>query len=235
MKLFSFSWKKATVGIVLLTVVFTAHAILPLFLATFIIENMTVVDISMALSGVLSGVLWYDCNGFTSLTDCRNADKTKINADSVDNIFGKKPIQIDLKPDGVRGNPDPKKWDASGRDVVPKSSFEIYAGITAMPSSFVAVVQDIGGVGSKTYYSISNNSISSRFETVTAVKDNARSASWSGSVTIAGTSSTYYVYDQVTLMSCDAGYTLSNGVCNLTDTSAVKKRRFQVQVQHEFQ
>lgn len=217
------SRKKVAVAVLVFVMgVSTAYAILPAFVATWLItgNNLLIADLVVGQVGALAGFLWWDCNGFSLSSQCKSSSANQINADSVSNVMGKKPLQVDIRPQGVRGNPDSSKWNSAtgtNRNPTPKGSFALNAGLPAMPSSFPAVVQDMGGAGTKSYY----NGNYRRDETVTTAPVAGQSASWSGSVS--GLTGTFYVYDKVTLLTCPAGYTNSSGTCNLTDSTSVTK------------
>jgi len=108
-----------------------AHAILPAFAAAWLISgtNLLIADLVAAQTAIISGVLWYDCNGFTSLTSCKSSGQSSINPTSVSNtVSGSSstvPIQVKLNPDSTRGNPNPKTWDdatQANRSPTPKAS-----------------------------------------------------------------------------------------------------------------
>lgn len=129
-----------------------------------------------------------------------------------------------IEPDvnAKRDNPDSNRFDdaTSGRDPTPKPSFDLTAGKLPMPGSFPEVVQAIGGAGTMEF--VSGNYI--RRETVTTSSDPNRVASWQGFVTVNGAQGLYYVYDEVILLACPAGYTSAGGtICNLVNASQVQK------------
>jgi len=223
------SRKRIAVAIFLLGVgIGAANAILPAFMATWLITgtNMLVADISVGTVGALAGFLWWDCNGFSLTSQCKSTTQTSINANSVGNVFANKPMQVDLRPQGTRGNPDPTKWDSAtgtSRNPTPKSLFSIYAGLPVMPSTYPAVVQDIGGAGTKSYYSASGSNYSRRDEQSSATAIAGKTAAWSGAVTLNGVTSTWYVYDTVSSLACPVGYTMNSGTCTLTDAGSVTK------------
>lgn len=86
--------------------------------------NLMVADLTVGITGLLTTVLWYDCNKFSSASVC-NPQSTSINPGSVDAIWGERALEVQLSPGAKRENPDPSKFDdpvAGARDVTPKSS-----------------------------------------------------------------------------------------------------------------
>lgn len=87
-------------------------------------ESILLADLIVGITGTLSAVLWYECNGLTLSPICTNKPAS-MPASSAPPA----PLTVNLKPDGVRTNPDPTKFDSpapsSGkRDVTPKAAFK---------------------------------------------------------------------------------------------------------------
>ena len=234
--------KKRLVALVLCFVFVAplAHAILPAFAAAWLISgtNMLITDIVMAQIGVISGWLWYECNGFTSIGACK-ATTPAIDPTAVDNAFGKKPIVVKLNPDSTRKNPDTKKWDNpanGGRDATPKATFPL---AEALPGNGSLGAVASAGVGSY-QYSQNNGTTVTQYDVIqtyqpgmvqtaadTAAKNSTASAhvgwSWSGGYFISANDWRAVWYKTVATPICPAGYSLSGTTCNLANATQVKK------------
>lgn len=126
-----------------------------------------------------------------------------------------------------RQNPDSAKWNdaSSGRDPTPKSSYSAADGTQAYPSNYPAVVQAVGGVGiaNFTRYNAQGQPASNTTVEVTSAPKTGATSTWSGYVTIGGTSAYYYVYEKNNVLTCPAGYSLTSGNCVLQNVAIVQK------------
>lgn len=229
--------KKRLVALVLCFVFVAplAHAILPAFAAAWLISgtNMLITDLVMAQLGVISGWLWYECNGFTSLSACK-ATTPAIDPAAVDNAFGKKPIVVKLNPDATRKNPDAKVFnDPSGgsRDVTPKNTIaqnSLYSPASGgwnadamMYQSMDNPVTTYGTPSGATVQKITYLTPSSKAAPGTPYTVYMTWTFTSGAQQ--GKSYTLYSKSETVPYTCPAGYTLASGTCNLTAPADVKK------------
>lgn len=118
--------KKFAVSIVALALVFApvrdSKAIVPI-IAAWLLEltggSILIGDLVAGQAGIISAILWWDCNKFALNAPCTS--KTPIPSTAQP----KPAITVSLKPDSKRENPDPKKFNdpaAGKRDVTPKQT-----------------------------------------------------------------------------------------------------------------
>ncbi|MEC5386734.1 hypothetical protein VVD49_13450 [Uliginosibacterium sp. H3] len=184
--------------------------------------SILVWDALFATTGVVTGLLWADCT--YQVTSCKDASVMKTSAQTVQspNLRAK----INLTPSAARGNPNPKRWDTSGKDVSPKSSFPVSDRYPTMASSWPAVVQDIGGSGVKKY---ANGTAGYRQVTVSTVKETSMgTVAFQGTVVVGSQpAALYYVWDKPVSEPADCssspGYSLVGVNCVLTTPADVKK------------
>lgn len=210
-----------------------AHAILPAFAAAWLISgtNLLIADLVAAQTAVISGILWYDCNGFTSLTSCKSSGQSSINPSSVSNaVSGSSstvPIQVKLNPDSTRGNPNPKTWDdstAATRSPTPKSSItqsSLYSPSSGGWNADAMVYQSMD-TPYETYGS-SNGSTIPKVTYLTPSNKLSPGAPYTlyGNWTLtsgakSGQSFTIYTKTENIPYTCPAGYTQSGVNCTLT-------------------
>ncbi|WP_460533624.1 hypothetical protein [Chitinimonas naiadis] len=203
---------------------------------------MLIADVAIGLTGVLSGVLWYECNGFTSFTSCKSTAQP-----STSGFNPNQPMKVDLRPDAKRQNPDPSKFNdptPTSRDVTPKAAIPTNKqGGSLAPSSYPDLVRSVGGAGMSRWYINGSSGQSAlqdrRFKILVATDPSNPKANnscpsattqqdqlgggwtpgWCGSVD--GTN--YLVGYQIQDQTCDAGYVLGSSGCTLAVPSAVRK------------
>lgn len=130
----------ALLGIVF---IFPAHAFAPLALLVpwFITgTNLMVADLVVGITGLLTSVVWYDCNKFALSAPC-NSGSSSINPGSVNAIFKDRALEVRLQPDAKRENPDPAKFNdptSGSRDVTPKQTVVGEEGGSTTDSNLVA-------------------------------------------------------------------------------------------------
>lgn len=118
--------KKFAVTVVALALVFApvrdSKAIVPI-IAAWLLEltggSILIGDLIAGQTGIISAILWWDCNKFALNAPCTS--KTPIPSTAQP----KPAITVSLKPDTKRDNPDPKKFNdpaAGKRDVTPKQT-----------------------------------------------------------------------------------------------------------------
>lgn len=114
----------ATIFFTIVTVPMQTQAAIPALIAGWLLEitggSILISDLVAGQAGIISAVMWWDCNKFKLAAPCTN--KTPMPATQLP----KPAITISLKPDSVRQNPDPAKFNdaapGSGkRDVTPKT------------------------------------------------------------------------------------------------------------------
>ncbi len=163
-------------------------------------------------------------------------------------------VMIDLSNSPQRQNPDPNRYNdaAAGQvDPTPKTSFDPFATLPVLPSSWADVVTDMGAPAYKLYRNSTNTTlhkiVTSEFQigyrpgaagTTTAAIPSAlpddanypRVASIKTTTTSCGSSSesspncVYVgVYRYTETKTCPDGYTVSGTTCNLANASSVKK------------
>jgi hypothetical protein len=166
---------------------------------------------------------------------------------SGDSAQGSTPVsaRLVIEPDvnAKRVNPDPNRWDdaSTGRDPVPKASYGVTVGMTALPSTYPAVVQAMGypSAGSADFCSGTgcggsggpwkNRIYVKNLSSCTNTSNYAPGAPWSASSSWCGTVSgspsggVYAVWNYSELLTCPTGYSLSNGSCVLVDAGQVVK------------
>lgn len=109
-----------------------SQAIIPLApVAAFLLEvsgsSILVGDLVAGMSGVIAGVLWYECNKMQWGGNC----DTKPSSMPADQAPGSPGITIKLAPEAKRSNPDPSKFNdpaAGARDVTPKATQPVTPG-----------------------------------------------------------------------------------------------------------
>ena len=172
------------------------------------------------------------------------------NAETVDGPI----IWVDAPDKSKFMNPDSDKFnDAStsgDKQPSPKTSVDATENLPANPSTFPAVVQDMGGglQGTARYKASSagqSKNVQVQYwylDVDIALPDKASyqrcslaptvhpsgspegAPSWCGSVTVAGTSSRFAVWSKTTIIECPSGYTKAgDGGCNLTNASTTTK------------
>lgn len=219
-------------GVLSFGFVAAAYAIIPLIATGFWLVatsayTLSAVDVGLAVGGTIAGVLIAECDPTGKPLDpttwgCTSGAQTPaVNT----------AIKVDLRPDGKRTNPDPKRYtdNAAKRDVDPKDSYQVSSGMTTMPSNYPAVVQAVGGAGTMQFarYNYSGGLSSISTVEVTTVGKAGMVSSWSGSVVINGTSQYFYVYDGIAGITCVAGYQLvsaSQPTCQLIVPPAEVKK-----------
>lgn len=194
------------------------------------------------IAPVTSTVMWL---GRVAGTDLVMARALEISAWTVGSIIafvkwdtptstqpGAAKIAVSLDPNAKRTNPDPSKFnDPSGsqRDVTPKPSFPVDAGLSPQPATYTEVINAGGGVysnGSAPYY---------RLQYVVSVPGQANDQYCTGNLSLvpAGYSMAWYgdhngvctyVISKSEPLACPAGYVNDgNNGCTLNDTSQVQK------------
>lgn len=109
----------------LVVVPIQSRAIAPIVaVAAYLLEitggSILVSDLVAGMTGVVAGVLWYECSKFRVGGTCDNAPSSLPASQAP----GSPTITVKLNPDAQRSNPDPTKFNdpASGaRDVTPKT------------------------------------------------------------------------------------------------------------------
>lgn len=111
--------------------------------------NLLVTDLVIGQVGVLTSIVYYECNGYSSISTCATGTKSgAAAAASGSPLAGSKPLIIRLQPDAARVNPDATKFNNAApgaRDVTPKAT------VTPDASTSSAMVK--GGE----YYSVAVN------------------------------------------------------------------------------
>jgi hypothetical protein len=215
-----------------------ANAILPAFAVAWLISGTNLVLIDGALVGIsaLTGALWYDCNGFTSLSSCKN-NSSNVSTATNNNDGGKKYMEVKLLPEAARKNPDSTKFNdpvPPSRDVTPKASY-VSAATVPGNGSYAAIAS--AGLGKKTYQNSDGSVIDvdviqiyqsgmTTAQASTAGQTNTAAAHVGMNYTSVYTiSSTDWraIWHKNRAPTCDTGYTLTGSNCILSNSLIVKK------------
>lgn len=217
-----------------------AFGVLPAFTIPWLLigNNLLVTDLVVGQLGLLSGWLWYECNGFTAFTQC----KTNGTPNVAGQPAAQQPLKVLLKPTDKRSNPDPARFeeDIPNRDVKPKATIASPdKPAQAMPTTgtwntfldtFGAPVSlQLSQVGSNYYRDIKTlvapagtNTPGGYNSLPSADAEGRNKVHWR--TTPGDTTTIQVVYDKSVPITCPNGYTGPvGGNCSLQNAAAVKK------------